>query len=81
MKSNSRNASGVKDSANCYLTIDGIQWNQMTDFRLIRDTNEISDLTKENSKAEIADLQNEYPDMQFKCRKVSGMYRIYGANK
>lgn len=81
MKNNSRNDNGVKDSANCYLTISGKQWNQMTDFRLKRDTNEMSDLTKENSKEEIAELEKEYPTMIFKCRKISGIYRIYGAQR
>lgn len=81
MKTNNRNANGVKDSANCYLTIHGKQWNQMTDFRLVRTSNEMSDLTKENSKDEISELEKEYPTMIFKCRKVSGIYRIYGAEK
>ncbi len=81
MKNNNRNLSGVKDSSNCYLTISGKEWNQVTDFRLKRDTNEMSDLTKENSKEEILELEKEYPAMIFKCRKVSGLYRIYGATK
>lgn len=81
MKTNKRNAAGVKDSINCYLTIAGKHWSQMTDCRLKRDINEMSDLTKENAKDEIADLEKEYPTMVFKCRKVSGIYRIYGAEK
>ena len=76
-KTNSRNKHGVKDSSTCYLTISGKQWNQMTDFRLKRDTNEMGDLTKENVKDEILDLEKEYPEMVFKYRKVSGLYRIY----
>lgn len=53
----------------------------MTDFRLKRDTNEMGDLTKENVKDEILDLEKEYPEMVFKYRKISGIYRIYGTKK
>ena len=81
MNANNRNSFGFKDSINCYLTIAGKQWNQMTDFRLNRETNEMSDLSKENSSQEIADLEKEYPAMMFKCRKVSGLYRIYSTLK
>ena len=81
MKTNTRNANGVKDSANCYMTIESKQWNQITDFRNYREDNSVSDLTKENAKDEIAELQKEYPNMEFKCRKISGKYRIYGAQK
>lgn len=76
-----RNNKGLKDSINCYLTIAGKKWNQMTDFRFNRETNEMSDLSKENSSQEIADLEKEYPAMMFKCRKVSGLYRIYAMSK
>ena len=81
MKNNNRNENGVKDSINCYLTIAGKCWEQMTDSRLERDTNTIGDLTKENTKDEIADLEKEFPNMIFKCRKISGIYRIYGTEK
>jgi hypothetical protein len=81
MKSNTRNKNGVKDSIDCYLTLSGLHFNQMTDFRLNRETNEMSDLSKDNIELEMSDLSKEFPTMVFKARKVSGLYRIYGAEK